>query len=595
MALATQCPHCHTTFRVAADQLKLRGGIVRCGACQQVFDGSAHLVDLAAPAAATAVPAAPDAPTAASPDTAAPSPSGDAQPAYAGDFSHALDPLGILPEPIPESIPEPVTEPQPELQPELPPEPAPAPLASHPMTAPAAPFTHSGPQVWRTAANRGPEPAAPAADMDAGTDADTTAADPAAAAVAAVQPDTPVAAAADVPQETAQPARAGAAVQRTYAPASRIEPRLEPLQGGMPDAAEADTGAGDLAPPGDAAPTPAPAASAFAPRARVVPQPVVPEPEPVRDGGPAQRIEPTFDLPVDEEIVAQALPYDDDDARHDDAHMLDDVPDHGPDRDRDGERDRDADQEPPAAPETPPAAPAAGADDIPPAALPLRESAGGAFQAPAAAAAAKSARSRALDARTRRSSLKPTRIEAPRLRLPQDDVDEPEFVKRSRRQERSSRTRRLLMGTGSAVLALVLAVQLAHQFRNTLAARHPAVKPALQGLCAVFGCRVELPAQADNLAIETGELATLGPDTYSLNTLLRNQGDIVQAWPSIELELTDAANKPVLRRVFAPAEYLPPGTPAAAGFAPRSEQPVRLHFALADIQPSDYHLFVFYP
>jgi predicted Zn finger-like uncharacterized protein len=38
MALATRCPNCHALFRVVADQLKLRGGLVRCGACQQVFD-----------------------------------------------------------------------------------------------------------------------------------------------------------------------------------------------------------------------------------------------------------------------------------------------------------------------------------------------------------------------------------------------------------------------------------------------------------------------------------------------------------------------------------------------------------------------------
>lgn len=44
MALATQCPHCHTTFRVAHDQLKLRAGIVRCGQCQQTFNGIAHLL-----------------------------------------------------------------------------------------------------------------------------------------------------------------------------------------------------------------------------------------------------------------------------------------------------------------------------------------------------------------------------------------------------------------------------------------------------------------------------------------------------------------------------------------------------------------------
>jgi len=43
MALATRCPNCHALFRVAADQLKLRGGLVRCGACGNVFDATGTL------------------------------------------------------------------------------------------------------------------------------------------------------------------------------------------------------------------------------------------------------------------------------------------------------------------------------------------------------------------------------------------------------------------------------------------------------------------------------------------------------------------------------------------------------------------------
>ena len=54
MALATKCPHCNTIFRVAADQLKLCGGIVRCGSCTKVFDGNAALLDIS-----VAPPAAP--------------------------------------------------------------------------------------------------------------------------------------------------------------------------------------------------------------------------------------------------------------------------------------------------------------------------------------------------------------------------------------------------------------------------------------------------------------------------------------------------------------------------------------------------------
>lgn len=54
MALATQCPHCGTTFRVAHDQLKLRAGLVRCGACKQIFNGIEHLMHAAEPAASPA-------------------------------------------------------------------------------------------------------------------------------------------------------------------------------------------------------------------------------------------------------------------------------------------------------------------------------------------------------------------------------------------------------------------------------------------------------------------------------------------------------------------------------------------------------------
>lgn len=44
MTLATRCPICEALFRVSPDQLRARGGQVRCGHCKAVFDGLAHLV-----------------------------------------------------------------------------------------------------------------------------------------------------------------------------------------------------------------------------------------------------------------------------------------------------------------------------------------------------------------------------------------------------------------------------------------------------------------------------------------------------------------------------------------------------------------------
>ncbi|MDB5755399.1 MAG: hypothetical protein JWR56_1827, partial [Massilia sp.] len=206
------------------------------------------------------------------------------------------------------------------------------------------------------------------------------------------------------------------------------------------------------------------------------------------------------------------------------------------------------------------------------------------------AAAQKSVRRHA--AKRRKAAPKPV---VPIEPAPVPEDDEPEFVRRIRQQEETGRTRRIVMGAASGLLVLALAFQAMTTFRNVLAARYPAVKPALVTACALFGCKVELPAQIDTLSVETGELQSLSANTFSYSTLLRNQGSLVQAWPHIELALTDANDKPVVRRVFAPAQYLPAGVPAAKGIGPRSEQPVKLFFELNQVKASGYHIAIFYP
>ena len=47
--LVTRCPACRTAFRLVADQLRLRQGLVRCGQCDTVFDAREHLIELPAP------------------------------------------------------------------------------------------------------------------------------------------------------------------------------------------------------------------------------------------------------------------------------------------------------------------------------------------------------------------------------------------------------------------------------------------------------------------------------------------------------------------------------------------------------------------
>ncbi|MDB5936896.1 MAG: hypothetical protein JWQ01_4240 [Massilia sp.] len=173
--------------------------------------------------------------------------------------------------------------------------------------------------------------------------------------------------------------------------------------------------------------------------------------------------------------------------------------------------------------------------------------------------------------------------------------EEPEFVRRVRLKEETGRTRRIAMAAACALLLVALAAQVMSTFRNVLAARFPETKPVLSATCAVFGCKVELPAQIDTLSVETGELQSLGANAFSYSTLLRNPGSLAQAWPHIELALTDANDKPLVRRVFTPGQYLPQGVAAAKGFGPRTEQPVKLFFELNQVKASGYHIAIFYP
>lgn len=425
MALATKCPHCNTIFRVAADQLKLRGGIVRCGTCREVFDGNAALVD---PAAAspflTSGPATATPPSTSYPvDNTLPSATDD-EPIYSLDFDTSFDPFGILPETaqlkddadddehieldlnvvLPDEVPAhaPVAAPIIEFPAETPAEPPEAPLPQ-----PMAPFRRR--------------------QVD------------------------------DVPAFA------------TYLRDSRREPSLE--------------------------------AAAAAPIAPALPG--------------ADKV--SLDKPV------------------------------------------------------PPA---------PVAASPVRREptlADHSFTPLSAAPVAPA----------------PAEEHEEPVLPPADD--EPAFVTQGRRREQSGKALRVAMAIGSLALLLLLFLQVMTTFRNPLAAQFPQWKPPLVALCKLSGCQVELPAQIEALAIEQGELQTLKEQTFSYVSLLRNQSRSVQAWPSIELILNDANDKPLLRRVIAPRDYLPATIDVSKGFAPRSEQTIKLYFALDQLTASGYHIAIFYP
>jgi predicted Zn finger-like uncharacterized protein len=147
------------------------------------------------------------------------------------------------------------------------------------------------------------------------------------------------------------------------------------------------------------------------------------------------------------------------------------------------------------------------------------------------------------------------------------------------------------------LLVIVLLAQAGYFFRVELAARLPGLKPILVSYCELLGCTVPLPQQADLMSIESSELEVADPaqpSVITLNAILRNHAAYAQAYPNLELALTDADDKVVARRTFVPAEYLPPENNAARGIAAEREASLKLRLDTADLKPTGYRLLLFY-
>ncbi len=150
---------------------------------------------------------------------------------------------------------------------------------------------------------------------------------------------------------------------------------------------------------------------------------------------------------------------------------------------------------------------------------------------------------------------------------------------------------------GSALLTFVLLAQAAYFFRVELAARLPGLKPALVAYCQALDCEVPLPRNTELMGIESSDLEAdpAHENLITLHALLRNRASYAQAFPNLELTLNDIDDKALARRVFRPADYLPPAEKEQVGLLPNHELVVKLRLDVGDLKPTGYRLVLFYP
>ena len=147
---------------------------------------------------------------------------------------------------------------------------------------------------------------------------------------------------------------------------------------------------------------------------------------------------------------------------------------------------------------------------------------------------------------------------------------------------------------------LLLLLQASIFFRVELSVLWPQAKPALQAMCKSLDCDFPLPRKGDLISIESSDL---NPDQANVERLmlaatLKNRAPFAQAYPHLELTLTDTADRPLLRKVLPPSAYLPQGADIASGFLANREVAVNLalvHDNSGNALAAGYRLYLFYP
>ncbi len=163
------------------------------------------------------------------------------------------------------------------------------------------------------------------------------------------------------------------------------------------------------------------------------------------------------------------------------------------------------------------------------------------------------------------------------------------------------RLKMLLWSLGSALALALLVVQLAYVFRNDLATQIPALRPALDSLCAKLKCEISLRRYLERISVSViafERQSAADQESKTVDMLLkfsiRNRLNQPQPWPDLSLELTDASGTVVLRKRMRPTEYLP-GTLVNKPFAASQEVSLVLPVAVTGLQINGYTLKPFFP
>ena len=184
---------------------------------------------------------------------------------------------------------------------------------------------------------------------------------------------------------------------------------------------------------------------------------------------------------------------------------------------------------------------------------------------------------------------------------PKEEISEIAYEERFAwaKPNKPRRSSSALLGMAIPVLVVALVAQLLFHYRDAVAARWPATKPALTRVCDLAGCSIKplRDLAMQYLSIDASDLQA-DPAHRGLLVLtanVRSHADWPLAFPHLEFTLTDTNNATVVRRVMVPSDYAGGASDLAKGIPPNGEVPIKLFIDASASTQAGYYLYMFYP
>jgi predicted Zn finger-like uncharacterized protein len=150
---------------------------------------------------------------------------------------------------------------------------------------------------------------------------------------------------------------------------------------------------------------------------------------------------------------------------------------------------------------------------------------------------------------------------------------------------------------GILVLLVLAAGQALLWLRHDIARDFPATRPYFEQACAQLGCVMPWPRVTGQISIEASDLHPRPghEGSFELAGTLRNRAEFAQAYPYLEITLTDVFNRALVRKVLPPEEWLPASLKNTPAFVPGTDIAFTVYFDALDQPASGYKLYAFYP